>query len=147
MPYMSDAPFVFSHRVTYAECTLSDHIYHSRYLDLLEAARGEFFRHLGSSFRHWQEQDTAFPVVECHLRYMAPARYDDLLRIELWVTAAKGVRLNFDYRILNAAGALLVEARTWHTCTTVAGKVKRLPTDLCAALAPYRTPATAEGAL
>ena len=40
-------PFRYPHRVTYAECTVGDHIYHSRYLDLLEAARGEFMRSLG----------------------------------------------------------------------------------------------------
>ena len=40
-------PFRHPHRVTYAECTVGNHIYHSRYLDLLEAARGEFLRSLG----------------------------------------------------------------------------------------------------
>ena len=39
--------FRYTHRVTYAECTVGDHIYHSRYLDLLEAARGEFMRASG----------------------------------------------------------------------------------------------------
>jgi len=29
--------FVHTHRVTYAECTVGNHIYHARYLDLLEA--------------------------------------------------------------------------------------------------------------
>ena len=32
------ASFRYVHRVTYAECTVGNHIYHSRYLDLLEAA-------------------------------------------------------------------------------------------------------------
>ena len=41
--------FRHTHRVTYAECTVGDHVYHSRYLDLLEAARGEFMRSLGST--------------------------------------------------------------------------------------------------
>jgi len=41
------APFRHIYRVVYADCTLGNHIYYSRYLDILEAARGEFFRHLG----------------------------------------------------------------------------------------------------
>jgi acyl-CoA thioester hydrolase len=138
---MSAAVFSHSHRVTYAECTVSDHIYYARYLDLLEAARNEFFRHLGVPFRQWQEQDTIFPVVECHLRYTAPARYDDLLQIDLWVTVAERVRLNFGYGIRNQCRVQLLEAETRHTCTTLAGKVKRLPQSLCAALAPYHIPA------
>ena len=44
---MNGPTFVHRHRVTYSECTVGDHIYHSRYLDLLEAARGEFMRHAG----------------------------------------------------------------------------------------------------
>jgi acyl-CoA thioesterase FadM len=42
-------PFCHTHRVTYAECTVGNHVYHSRYLDLLEAARGEFIRSLGAT--------------------------------------------------------------------------------------------------
>ena len=38
--------YIYTHRVTYAECTVGNHIYHSRYLDLLEAARGEDFQGL-----------------------------------------------------------------------------------------------------
>src|SRR5215469_5100900 len=58
---VSVARFSHMHRVLYAECTLGNHIYYSRYLDLLEAARGEFFRSLGVSFLKWQEQGTIFP--------------------------------------------------------------------------------------
>ena len=77
-------PFRHPHRVSYAECTLGNHVYHSRYLDWLEAARGEFVRSLGSTVLQWQERDVIFPVIEARLRYKSPARYDDLLAIEVW---------------------------------------------------------------
>ena len=47
---MPSAIFSHAHRVTYAECTSGNHIYYGRYLELMEAARGEFFRHLGKPF-------------------------------------------------------------------------------------------------
>jgi acyl-CoA thioester hydrolase len=122
--------FSHIHRVSYAECTLGNHIYYSRYLDLLEAARGEFFRSLGTSFLKWQEQGTIFPVVECRLRYKAPARYDDALRIEVWPTQADKVRLNFAYRIVNEPGALILEAETFHVSTGLDERPKRLPEEL-----------------
>jgi acyl-CoA thioester hydrolase len=78
--------FRHQHRVTYAECALGNHVYYARYLEWLEAARGEFFRDLGTTFLVWQERDTIFPVIECNLRYKSPARYDDLLTIEIRVT-------------------------------------------------------------
>jgi acyl-CoA thioester hydrolase len=138
---MSAQVFRHIHRVTYAECTLGNHIYYSRYLDLLEAARGEFFRQFGSTLLQWQERDVIFPVVECRLRYKSPARYDDMLTIELWPTAIEKVRLNFSYRVVNQNGALILEAETFHVCTSLNEKPKRLPEELVAKLQPYLRPA------
>jgi acyl-CoA thioester hydrolase len=129
--------FQYSHRVTYAECTLGNHIYYARYLDLLEAARAELLRQLGATFLHWQQQDVIFPVLECHLRYKSPARYDDVLTIEVWITLAEKVRLNFAYRILNQTGDLILEAETLHVCTGLDEKPKRLPDQLQGSLAGY----------
>ena len=127
----------YEQRVPYALCTLGNHVYYSRYLDILEAARGEFFRHLGQPFLSWQERDTIFPVVECRLRYKGAARYDDTLTVELWLTAAEKVRLNFACRILNSDGRVLVEAETMHVCTSLEDKPKRLPEELSVALQPF----------
>lgn len=142
---MSAPVFRHTHRVTYAECTLGNHIYYSRYLDLLEAARGEFFRHLGATFLQWQEQDTLFPVIECRLRYLAPARYDEVLTIEVRPATAGKVRLNFLYRILNQAGTPILDAETFHVCTGLDEKPKRLPEELLAELGPYLAPAASRG--
>jgi acyl-CoA thioester hydrolase len=128
----SPSGFRYLHRVTYAECAMGNHVYYARYLDLLEAARAEFFRHLGTTFLQWQERDTLFPVLEAHQRYESPARYDDQLTIEVWIASAKGVRLSFAYRIINEAGKLVLEAETLHVCTTVKGRPKRLPQELIA---------------
>ena len=130
-------PFRHPHRVTYAECTVGDHIYHSRYLDLLEAARGEFMRSSGTTVRQWQERDYIFPVIEARLRYKFPARYDDLLTIEVWPTLMERVRLNFGHRILNQDGKLILEAETFHACTSRDEKPKRLPAELVGKLNPY----------
>ena len=123
-------PFCYHHRVTYAECTVGNHIYHSRYLDLLEAARGEFLRSLGVTVLSLQETDFIFPVIEARLRYKFPARYDDGLAIEVWPTVAERVRLNFSHRVLNQHGKLLLEAETFHCCTSRDEKPKRLPVEL-----------------
>ncbi len=127
---MCRSVFQCSHRVTYAECTAGNHVYYARYLDLLEAARGEFFRQLGTPLLQWQDQDTFFPVIECHLRYKYPARYDDVLTIEVWVTLAAGARINFAYRVLNQTGKLVLEGETYHVCARLNEKPRRLPTGL-----------------
>lgn len=134
---MPGAAFLFPYRVSYADCTVGNHVYYGRYLDMLELARGEFFRKLGVTFLQWQERGTLFPVIECRMRYRGAARYDDVLRIGLQVVSAHGVRLNFNSRILREDGALLVEAETFHVCTTLEEKPKRLPPELLQQLQPY----------
>jgi acyl-CoA thioester hydrolase len=130
---------VFRHiyRATYADCTLGNHIYYGRYLNLLEAVRNEFFREIGLTLLQLQEQDTIFPVVECHLRYKSPARYDDVLAIELWPTLVQGARLNFGCRILKDEKTLVLEGETFHVCTGLNEKPKRLPEELVMKLEIY----------
>lgn len=131
--------FRYTHRVTYAECTVGNHIYYARYLDLLEAARGEFFRGLGATLQQLQDRDTIFPVAECHLRYKVPARYDDVLTIEVWPILVKGARLNFAHKVLNQSGTLMLEAETFHVCTGMNEKPKRMPEELAAKLQTFLT--------
>ena len=133
---MTVGTFRHTHRVSYADCTVGNHVYHSRYLDLLEAARGEFIRSLCHTVLHWQEQDVIFPVIEARLSYKLPARYDDLLAIEVWPTLVGGVRLNFGHRVTNQHGQIILEAKTCHACTGVGEKPKRIPEELAETLKP-----------
>lgn len=134
--------FRHTHRVTYADCTAGNHVYYAGYLPLLEAARNEFLRHLGQPFLILQQQDTLFPVVECRVRYKSPARYDDLLTIAIWLLLAERVRLNFTYRIWNQADVLILEAETFHVCTGISDRPKRLPEELRVKLLPFVGAAT-----
>jgi acyl-CoA thioester hydrolase len=122
--------FRHTYRVVYADCTIGNHIYYARYLDILEAARGEFFRELGVTLVELQAQDMIFPVVECHLRYKSPARYDEVLTIELWTALVQGARLNFGFRILKDEKILILEGETFHVCTGLNEKPKRIPAEL-----------------
>jgi len=128
------APFRYQHRVIYAECAIGNHVYHSHYLDMLEAARGEFIRSLGSTVRELQERDVIFPIVEARLNFKSPARYDDLLAIEVRPTLVSHVRVNFGHRVVNQTGKLILEAETFHVCTGMNEKPKRLPSELAAQL-------------
>ncbi len=129
--------FQFKHRVTYAECTVGNHVYYSRYLDLLERARGEFFRNLNCSLAYWEGHDTAFPVLECLLKYKSPARYDDLLTIEVRLKHLEGIRLFFAHRIVTGEGKLVLEAETSHYCSSLNERPKRLPQEIQKKLEAY----------
>jgi acyl-CoA thioester hydrolase len=134
---MPDQIYRHQHRVTYSECTIGNHIYYARYLDILEEARGEFFRSFRLPLLNLQQEDTAFPVIESHLKYISAARYDDVLTIDLWLTDLDRVRVNFGYCIANQHDQFIVEGSTYHVCTTLAEKPKRMPGKLTDLLAPY----------
>ena len=135
---MSTQSYIHHHRVTYGECTVGNHVYYARYLDILEGARGEFFRFLGHPLLMWQERDTIFPVIECHCRYKAPARYDDVLSIEMKVASIDRIRFSFNYVVRDReTGRELVRATTSHVCTSTQEKPRRIPDDLTNALRPF----------
>lgn len=133
--------FNCTHRVSYAECTVGNHVYHSRFLDILERARGEFFRSLNCSLLQLQEEDAVFAVTRCELKFRAMARYDDLLTVELWLTQLGRARFSCAGRISNASGDVLFESATHLGCTTREGRPRRLPGPLVAALGVYVAPA------
>ena len=66
---MSDSVFQHQHRVVYAECTVGNHVYYARYLDMLEEARGELFRRAGCPLLALQEGGTALPVIGLEIAY------------------------------------------------------------------------------
>lgn len=135
---MSALRFLYRHRVTYSECTLGNHVYYGRYLEMFEQARGEFFRSLGQPFAALQERETIFPVTEVTLRYQGAARYDDEVLIEITVEDIGKVRLVLRYQVFNGTGTLLVEGGTIQACTTLLDKPQRIPEELVSVLTPYR---------
>jgi acyl-CoA thioester hydrolase len=100
-------------------------------------ARGEFFRSIGFPLTAWQAQNIILPVVECHVRYKAAARYDEVLSIDLWVAEVRRARLGFEYLVFRESRGTVLEASTMHVCTTVDEKPRRLPEELLEAFKPY----------
>ena len=47
------------------------------------------------------------------------------------------VRLNFAHRVLLPDGKLILEAETFHACTTRAEKPRRLPPELVEKMRPF----------
>jgi acyl-CoA thioester hydrolase len=129
--------FKHQHRVTYGECTVGNHVYYARYLDMLEEARGEFFRRVSRALREWQESGRAFPVIGVQVDYKGPARYDDLVTIELWITELRGVRLNMGFRMVQEDGRVVAEGETRHVCASLNERPQRLPKELIERLEPF----------
>jgi len=130
--------FVHRHRVTYSECTIGNHVYYARYWDWLEAARGEWFRALGCAFAKLQEEGFLFPVIEARIRYRNPARYDEIIRIELWAAEPRRSFLEVEsVGIREPEETPIFTAWTRHLCAGLDNRPRRLPEKLATALRPY----------
>ena len=52
------------------------------------------------------------PVSELSIKYLHPAKYDDLLKIKTTISELKGARIYFTYEIYNEKEILLLSATT-----------------------------------
>ena len=124
-------------RVRYSETDQMGVVYHAHYLVWCEVARTEFIRTFGSSYAELERQGLFLAVTEANIRYHASARYDDSIRIEVWVDSAQSRAVTFGYRIWRpgAAGDLrLATASTRLVGVGPDGRPRPLPDDLLALL-------------
>ncbi len=88
-------------RVRYAETDPMNVVYYGNYAQYFEVGRVESFRELGFSYKIIEELGIMLPVVELNIKYLRPARYDDLLTIKSQIkTLPTDHRIIFDQEIL-----------------------------------------------
>lgn len=116
-------------RVRYAETDQMGVVYHANYLVWFEIGRVDFIRSLGMDYRTMEQEDgLAIAVVDVSARYKLPARYDDELRIETRLNAARGAIIKFGYKVKrDADDALLCEGETVHVVVDGEMKKRTLP--------------------
>jgi acyl-CoA thioester hydrolase len=117
-------------RVLYGDTDAGGVVYYANYLRYFEAGRTEYMRELIASYRSLEEQGFILPVVECHVRYKASARYDDLLVVETSLVEVRPASCRFTYRISREDGKSLVLGSTTHAAVDRAGKLAKLPAEV-----------------
>jgi acyl-CoA thioester hydrolase len=128
-------------RVIYGDTDQMGVVYYANYLRYFEAGRNEFIRAKGLRYRDVEATySLRLPVTEAAVRYLEPARYDDLLRLETSLATLRRASASFDYRLLREDGAVLATGRTVHACIDPQGKMRRLPDELVQRLTAGETP-------
>ncbi len=115
-------------RVRYVETDAMGIVHHASYVAWLELGRTELLRGSGQSYREWEQAGVHLTVGEVHLKYRAPAYFDDLVDVHTRVTEAGRRRVGFAYRI-ERDGVLLAEASTVHLVTGANGRARVLPDE------------------
>lgn len=99
-------------RVRYGETDQMGYVYYGNYAMYYEVGRVESLRQLGLTYKEMEAMGVMMPVLENKSKYLAPARYDDLLRVVTTVKEKPGVRIKFEYEIFNGENKLIHQGET-----------------------------------
>ena len=69
------------------------------YLNWFEVARIAYLARFPGGYRGMIEQGVEATTVETYVRYRAPARFDDRLRLHARITDVRGARFRFEYAV------------------------------------------------
>jgi len=136
-------------RVIYGDTDAMGVMYYGNYMRFLEVGRCEFLRERGRPYAEIEASGLFMPVAEVGVKYLRPARYDDLVEIAVRVEVLRRASVRFEYRlsVLKEEGEpeLLATAFSRHACySREHERVVSLPPELSAMLADEPWPLAAE---
>lgn len=95
-------------RVRYGETDQMGYLYYGHYAQYYEVGRAEMIRHLGFSYRDLEEEHgVMMPVMSLNMRYVRPARYDELLTVKTTLRKIPKKFITFHVEIFNEANKLV----------------------------------------
>jgi len=124
-------------KVRYAETDQMGVVHHSAYVVYLEAARVELLERAGLPYHVLEAQGLSFPVVGLGLTYRKPARFGEVLEVEVWLSDLSPRALTFAYRVLRE-GEVLAEGWTRHV-PMAGGRAVRMEAELLGRLSVLKS--------
>ncbi len=109
---MSEQPsFSWPVRVYFEDTDTGGVVYHAGYLRFYERCRTEWLRARGHSQQSLMAgPGVAFAVRSMAVEWIAPARLDDLLEVQLFVRQMRGASLRVEQRILRSSDGVLLSS-------------------------------------
>ncbi len=120
-------------RVYYEDTDCGNVVYYANYLRYMERSRTELLRDHGIELCEYQKQGLLFAVVEAHVKYRRPAKYNDLLDLESTVSDLSSIKITFKTEI-RKEGELLVRGTVVVVCVSADGRARRIPDEVMEAL-------------
>ena len=126
-------------RVRYAEADPMNVVYYGNYAQYFEVGRVESLRNLGLSYKGIEDMGIMLPVVELNIKYLRPAKYDDLLTIKSQIKELPTEhKIIFDKEIYNEEGKLLTIGKVkLYFMDSKLGKRASMPASMLEKLSTY----------
>ncbi|WP_196886726.1 acyl-CoA thioesterase [Aureivirga sp. CE67] len=99
-------------RVRYGETDQMSYVYYGNYAEYFETGRIEWLRNIGISYKAMEESGVMLPVLDLNVKYLKPARYDDLLTVKTTLEKLPTAKIVFQYEIFNENEELLTTGST-----------------------------------
>lgn len=112
--------------VRYAETDMMGVVYHGSYLPWFEVGRTTLLREQGLPYRELEASGFRLPVLEVAVRYLRPARYDDVVTIVTTLRERPLLRIRLEYEVLLGTD-VLATGSTLHAFIDSTGKPVRPP--------------------
>jgi acyl-CoA thioester hydrolase len=123
-------------RVRFAETDAQGIAHNSNYFVWFEVARVAHLEEYAGGYQRLRDLGIEALVLETHIRYVQPARFDDRLLIHARCVDIKGARFRYEYAV-ERAGEVIAEGWTAHATVDASSlRPTRVPTWLTEALSP-----------
>lgn len=99
-------------RVRFEEVDSLGIVWHGRYASYFEDARVALGRRYGIGYEEFRQHATPVPIKQMHLDYVLPLRFDEEIVIEAIMHYTEAARMNLEFVIRNAAGAIATTGYT-----------------------------------
>jgi acyl-CoA thioester hydrolase len=100
----------------------------SHYFRFFEQSRNEHLRQLRMPYSEVEDRGIRTPLTETGAHFYAPFHYDDLIRLECWISQIKRASFRFDYLLyLDTDTNVRVSGYTIHATLAEDLKVVKIP--------------------
>ena len=145
---VADPPYPFTTEVSvrFAETDAQGIVHNSVYLVWFELARVEYLARFAGGYQALRDQGIEALVLEAHVRYLAPARFSDTVRIHASCGDVRGARFRYEY-VVEREGERIAAGTTRHaTVDARTLRPTRVPEWLVDAIARAETSASSSRA-
>ena len=113
-------------RVRYVETDRAGYLHHSCYLVYFEMGRTELLRQMGVTYDECEQRGIFYVVSRIECKFLAPARYDDVLTLTTRVVRTGRARIDHEYE-LTRDGQMLCRAWSTLACVDRTGRPQANP--------------------
>ena len=108
-------------RVRFQEADTLGIVWHGHYLTYFEEGRNGFGREYSFDYARMRREGFIAPIVHIETDYFAPARFDEVLRVEARLHPAEGAWIPFTYILRDGEGRTLATGSSVQVFTDLAG--------------------------